>query len=113
MTRKARIFYLVLSYSWRRKRDGSVSWIIGLSQLVAKAVVFCLLRVFFFFFFLLGKTGQTDTKSKEEDRVRNTEYMIDRLTDTASNMNAFHYASSSFRLATSSMNLMIDVRNQM
>lgn len=67
----------------------------------------------FFFFFLLGKTGQTDTKSKEEDRVRNTEYMIDRLTDTTSNMNAFHYASSSFRLATSSMNLMIDVRNQM
>lgn len=25
------------------------SWIIGLSQLVAKAVVFCLLRLFFFF----------------------------------------------------------------
>lgn len=30
------------------------SWIIGLSQLVAKAVVFCLLRLFFFF---LGTTG--------------------------------------------------------
>lgn len=30
------------------------SWIIGLLQLVAKAVVFCLLRVFSFFF---GTTG--------------------------------------------------------
>lgn len=55
MTRMARIFCLIVGDGGEADQ---VSWIIGLSQMVVKAVVFCLLRLFFFFFGTTGIRGE-------------------------------------------------------